>query len=62
MIILKDGQLEKVEIVDSSGNQLLDNAALQSMLKAAPFPPLPKDVKQSKIEISIYLVFKIERT
>ncbi|MDQ1317296.1 MAG: periplasmic protein TonB [Candidatus Poribacteria bacterium] len=62
MIILKDGQLEKVEIVDSSGNQLLDNAAVQSILKAAPFPPIPKDVKQSKIEVSIYLVFKIART
>jgi len=62
MTILEDGNLEKAEIVDSSGNQLLDNAALQSILKAAPFPPIPKDAKQSKIEVSIYLVFKIERT
>jgi len=62
MTILKDGQLEKVEIVDSSGNQILDNAALQSILKAAPFPPIPKDIRQSKIEVSIYLVFKIART
>ena len=62
MIILKDGQLEKVEIVDSSGSQVLDNAALQSIQNAAPFPPIPKDVKQSKIEVSIYLVFKIART
>jgi TonB family protein len=62
MIILKDGQLEKAEIVDSSGSQVLDNAALQSVQNAAPFPPLPKGVKQSKIEVSIYLVFKIART
>jgi TonB family protein len=62
MVILKDGQLEKAEIVDSSGSQVLDNAALQSVQNAAPFPPLPKGVKQSKIEVSIYLVFKIART
>jgi TonB family protein len=62
MTILRNGQLEKAEIVDSSGSQVLDNAALQSVQNAAPFPPLPKGVKQSKIEVSIYLVFKIART
>ncbi len=57
--ILKNGQLESVEIVDSSGHEILDNAALQSVRNAAPFPPIPDKVGRDKIAMSIYLVFKI---
>jgi len=59
MTILKDGRLEKVEIVKSSGYEILDRAALQSILDAAPFPPIPEEMKQDEIQMSIHLVFKI---
>jgi TonB family protein len=59
MTILKDGRLEKVEIIDSSGNEILDGAALQSVRSAAPFPPIPEETGRERIEMSIYLVFKI---
>ena len=57
--ILKDGQLEKVEIIDSSGSEILDNAALESVREANPFPPIPSNLRRDKIEMSIYLTFKI---
>jgi len=57
--ILKDGQLEKVEIINSSGSEILDNAALESVRNAVPFPPIPSNLGRNKIEMSIYLVFKI---
>lgn len=57
--ILKSGQLENAEIVDSSGREILDNAALQSVRDAAPFPPLPVDSEQEKIGLRIYLVFRL---
>jgi len=42
--ILADGTLEdgSVRVVQSSGVQLLDNAALRAVFSAGPFAPLPK--------------------
>jgi TonB family protein len=57
--IMKNGKLEKVEIMDSSGHETLDNAALQSVRDAAPFPPIPEATKRERISMHIYLVFKI---
>ena len=59
MTILKDGRLEKVEIVKPSGYEILDRAALQSVRDAAPFPPIPKEMGRDEIQMSIHLVFKI---
>lgn len=59
LVLLKNGHLENVEIIESSGNKSLDEAALQSVRDAEPFPPIPDGINQEKIEMSIYLVFKI---
>jgi protein TonB len=59
MTILKDGRLQKVEIVKPSGYEILDRAALQSVRDAAPFPPIPKEMGRDEIQMSIHLVFKI---
>jgi len=59
MTILKNGQLERTEIVESSGHAILDRAALGSVRRSAPFPPLPKEVERKRIQINIYLVFKM---
>ena len=59
MTILKNGQLGQVEIVDPSGHEILDNAALRSVYDASPFPPIPEEVGRDKIGMRIYLVFKI---
>ncbi len=59
MTILKDGQLGKVEITKSSGYEILDKAALQSVRSAAPFPPIPEKVRRDEIQMSITLVFRI---
>ena len=59
MTILKNGKLEKVEIVESSGYEILDRAALRSVRRATPFPPIPEDAGRDKVQLSIYLVFEI---
>ena len=41
--IEKDGQVTGIRVVMTSGNKRLDNAALNSVLIAGPFPPLPRD-------------------
>jgi len=59
--ILNNGQLESVKIINSSGNEALDNSALDSVRNSAPFPPIPKDLGRERIVISFYLVFKLSR-
>ena len=51
--ILADGSLEdgSVRLVQSSGVQLLDNAAQRAVFSAAPFGPLPKTYGTNRITI-----------
>jgi protein TonB len=51
--ILADGAVElgSVQVVQSSGAQLLDNAALRAVMSASPFGPLPKNYGTNRITI-----------
>tara|TARA_B100000131_G_scaffold90713_1_gene87475 strand:- start:2965 stop:3762 length:798 start_codon:yes stop_codon:yes gene_type:complete len=42
MSLNRDGKLIDVNIIDSSGYELLDNEAKDSIIEAAPYPPFPK--------------------
>jgi periplasmic protein TonB len=44
-----DGQLLSKEIAQSSGSQLLDQAAVTALERAAPFPPIPSDVSSKPL-------------
>lgn len=59
MTITKDGQIEDLRIYESSGSDILDNSALQSVRDALPFPPIPESLGRERIELRFYLVFKI---
>jgi protein TonB len=52
------GELVRREIVKSSGQPVLDNAALASVEKAAPFPAMPDELNQD-IEISVPFKFSV---
>lgn len=45
--IKADGSVERVEIERSSGKKILDQAALRIVDLAAPFAPLPEDVRKN---------------
>ncbi|MBM3239559.1 energy transducer TonB [Candidatus Poribacteria bacterium] len=57
--ILSDGQLGEVSIIDSSGYDILDNAAIAAIEKAAPFPPLPDTLNRDILRIELPIVFKL---
>ena len=40
-ILDQEGRLKEKKVADSSGYEVLDTAALQSLVKAEPFPPFP---------------------
>ncbi len=61
LTILSNGKLENAEIDDSSGNEILDNAALESVRNSTPFPPIPPEVGRDKINMSISLVFRLSQ-
>jgi TonB family protein len=49
--ILEDGSLAEPPVVAPSGNIALDLAATRAIVSAAPFAPLPKDMKTKPFTI-----------
>lgn len=47
--VAPSGALLSREVIASSGSQLLDNAALAAIDRAAPFPPFPEGMNADKI-------------
>ena len=48
-VLLVTGDLLSREVIASSGSQILDNAALASVEKAAPFPAFPAGITVDRI-------------
>ena len=60
-LVHADGQIEGLDIRQSSGHGVLDRAALQAVTRAAPFPPHPSIVQQSVLPLEVVLSFRLER-
>jgi TonB family protein len=54
-IIKKDGTLGKVSVSERSGDERLDNTALDAVRKAAPFKPLPTEFKLKSLGFRFHL-------
>lgn len=52
-----DGELISREITDSSGSKVLDDAAMAALDRAAPFPPMPNDVAEEPMVVSVPFKF-----
>lgn len=42
--ILEDGKVSQVKIVESSGNEILDNAAMEAIRNSTPLPFYPQPI------------------
>lgn len=51
--IYSKGNIDRPELRKSSNVKLLDNLALRAILKSEPFPPFPKELNSSNLNISI---------
>jgi len=47
VVIAADGRLDDIVVRRSSGDKALDQAALKILRLAAPFPPLPPDIREN---------------
>jgi protein TonB len=43
--LLPDGRIKRIDVLASSGNSVLDQAAIRSVKLAAPFAPFPEDLR-----------------
>ena len=55
--ISKDGNLMGVRLVEQSGYEILDVAALKAVKEAAPFYPFPKNIRRDKLNILANFVY-----
>jgi periplasmic protein TonB len=55
--ISKDGNLLGVRLLDQSGYEILDVAALKSVKEAAPFYPFPTTIQREKLSIQANFVY-----
>jgi len=53
IIIERDGKIQKCWFEKKSGNNLYDQMAMRAIKKAAPLPPIPKEIKENTLEIGI---------
>lgn len=50
-VIARNGRVDSIELVRSSGSKILDDEAIRSIRKAAPFDPIPAQYKIASLQI-----------
>jgi len=53
-----DGTLKEVKLLQSSGYRILDEAALETVYRQAPYPTLPEQVQQDELRVEIPVAFR----
>jgi len=59
LIINEDGSLMDIEIVESSGHPVIDNAALQTVRRASPLPRIPESMRVGRLELVLPISFSL---
>ncbi len=57
--ILSNGTSQEIRILRSSGFKRLDKEAIAIIKRAEPFPPVPKEICASELQMEIAIVFNI---
>lgn len=59
--ILPDGSLKEVEILESSGHRVLDDAAVRIVRLSAPYAPFPDELRQSTDVLEIIRTWQFRK-
>lgn len=57
--IAADGQVEALNLCQSSGHEILDKAAQETVRRVGRFPPLPADLGRQRLTVEIPLAFRL---
>ena len=60
-VIRRNGELSELSIVESSGSQRLDAAALKTLRRVSPFRPIPASLDRDHWRISVPIAFSLHR-
>jgi len=60
VVVRKDGHLEDVRVLESSGYAVLDEAALKIVRMAAPFPPFPAELAATTDKLEIVRTWQFQ--
>ena len=58
IVIGRDGSLESVKLLKSSGNKVLDEHWLEILATAEPYPPLPEDYEEDQLKIKYTAIYR----
>lgn len=60
-IITRQGKVERLLVIESTGNTILDHAGQEAIRSAAPFPPFPDELQKfSQLEIRMHFDYKAQ--
>ncbi len=59
-IVLSNGMSQDVKIIHSSGSKLLDEEAVETIKRANPFPPIPKEISTSSVQMEVSIIFTLQ--
>jgi len=62
VLVNRDGTVENIEILQSSGHRILDDAAQQIVRLAAPFSRFPPEIQKNADQLEIIRTWKFEIT
>ncbi|NQU17997.1 MAG: energy transducer TonB [Candidatus Saganbacteria bacterium] len=58
--ILESGEIKGLKLTKGTKHQLLNEEALETIKRAAPFPPIPQTLGSSAIKVALVLVFRLK--
>jgi protein TonB len=61
IVVRRDGTVPRVELVHSSGIEILDRYALNAVRFASPFPAIPDRIGLDRIPITITFTYVLDR-
>jgi len=59
-VLLRDGSVSEIVVLNSSGELMLDQAAMNSIRNSSPFPPFPKNLVEKEIKLNVPISFELE--
>jgi len=59
--VLANGRGRDIKMVRSSGSSILDEEAIATVKRAQPFPPAPKEISSSYVEMEVAIVFSLNK-
>ncbi|MFC1808634.1 energy transducer TonB [Candidatus Omnitrophota bacterium] len=59
-ILKRNGAVSEIVVLNPSGEPLLDQAAMNSIRNASPFPPFPKNLVENEIKLNVPISFELE--